>query len=69
MAAENIVTAESTDAELNKLAATWAYNSGSIPGWFIKYVLFAERRIAVLEKAARNSGVPVHLANVEKRSA
>ena len=53
MAAEQVtVTVHSTDAELNALAAKWAYQAG-LPAWLLNRILFAERRIAILEASKK----------------
>jgi hypothetical protein len=59
------ITGTTSDAEINARAGQVAY-SLAVPVQLVSTILFLERRIAQLEEAARNSGVP-HLASVEKR--
>lgn len=46
--AEAVITAETSDDEINKLVNAWSYSSG-VPGWVLRRLLHAERRIQALE--------------------
>ncbi len=45
-----VISAETSDAEINVLAGKWAYQAG-LPAWLLNRLLHAERRIAQLEKS------------------
>lgn len=62
-AANHIVTADSTDEQLNAKAGRVSYSTG-VNGWVL-YQIFALQRDVARLKAAQ---VPAHMQNVEKRA-
>ncbi|HEY2390277.1 MAG TPA: hypothetical protein VGK22_03815 [Candidatus Angelobacter sp.] len=59
---EHVVTAESTDAQLNAKANRCAYSTGT-GAWTLFQIFALQREVAVL----KNKNTPPHLRNVEHR--